>query len=203
MPQLFSGANPDTGGPTFTFLSLTNYQMAHIENWVRGTFDADWPGAPPAPVPFEKIPVARQAWALSEAALEACVGGPFFPGIEGTYDIARIATYHPEPHLRREFRIDPAHPAGFLTEKMALPWQADFTDCRGSWWPSQRPDDVVTKDSAKPQRWDRMIVGNDGDKRLDPYLNMVSFWSQLGFVVFDPAAGKFVEDERTLGAQSV
>ena len=63
--------------------------------------------------------MARQAWALCEAALEACVGELFFPGIEGTYDIARMTTYHPEPNLRREFRVDRAHPAGFLTEKMA------------------------------------------------------------------------------------
>ncbi len=202
MPQLYSGANADPGEPTFTFLSLTKYQMAHIENWVRGNFDDDWPGAPPASTPFEKIPVARQAWALSQAALEACVGGPFFPGIEGTYDIARMDTYHPEPHLRREFRINPAHPAGFLTEKMALPWQADFTDCRGFWWPSQRPDDVATKNSAQPQKWDRMIVGSDGDRHLHPYLNMVAFWSKLGFVVFDEGTGKFVEDERTLGTET-
>ena len=63
---------------------------------MRGDFDADWPGSPPAPTPFDNIPVARQAWALCEAALETCVGGSFFPGIEGTYDIARTATYHPE-----------------------------------------------------------------------------------------------------------
>lgn len=116
MPLLNSGANPDPGEPAFTFPALTRYQQAHIDNWVRGNFDADWPGTAPAPTPFERIPVAQQGWALSEAALEACVGEPFFPGIEGTYDIAREATYHPAPHLRREFRIDPAHPAGFLTE---------------------------------------------------------------------------------------
>ena len=32
MPKLFSGANPnpDPAAPTWTFLCLTNYQMAHI-----------------------------------------------------------------------------------------------------------------------------------------------------------------------------
>jgi L-Lysine epsilon oxidase N-terminal/L-lysine epsilon oxidase C-terminal domain len=198
MPKLFSGANPnpDTASPVWTFLSLTDYQMAHIENWVRGNFEDDWTGSAPAPTPFEKIPVARQAWALCEAALEACVGGSFFPGIEGTYDIARAATYHPEPNLRREFRIDPAHPAGFLTEKMALPWQADFADCSNHWWPSQRPDDVMTK-AGRRERWDRGITG----PTKNGHLNMVAFWSQLGFVLFDKVAGKFVENERTLGAE--
>jgi L-Lysine epsilon oxidase N-terminal/L-lysine epsilon oxidase C-terminal domain len=196
MPKLFSGANPDPdpAAPTFTYLALTNYQMANMENWVRGNFDDDWPGHPPDPVPLEDIPVARQAWALCEAALEGCVGGSFYPGIEGTYDIARAATYHPEPHLRREFRIDPAHPAGFLTEKMALPWQADFADCSDHWWPSQRPDDVTT-DSGDSERWDRGIAGPTRNR----HLNMVAFWSQLGMVVFDPVTNKFIETERTFG----
>ena len=55
MPRLYSGANPDPGDPIFTFLSLTRYQMAHIENWVNGNFDADWPGSAPTPTPFEKF----------------------------------------------------------------------------------------------------------------------------------------------------
>jgi hypothetical protein len=193
MPKLFSGANPDPGEPVWTFLSLTRYQIAHFENWATGNFDDDWTGTPPVPTPFDQIPVARQALALCEAALEACVGGSFFPGIEGTYDIARAATYHPEANLRREFRIDPAHPAGFLTEKMALPWQADFADCANFWWPSQRPDDVNKQDGGRA-RWDRDVVAGGAIQR---HLNMASFWSQLGVVVFDKGSGKFVETERT------
>jgi len=194
MPRLFSGANPDSGGPAWTYLALTRYQLAHIDNWVHGNFNDDWPGAPPAPVPFDQIPVARQAWALCEAALEPCVGGSFYPGIEGTYDIARIETYHPEPNLRREFRINPAHPAGFLTEKMALPWQADFAECSNYWWPSQRPDDVTLRTGEKV-RWDRGVAGTTMNHRL----NMANLWPQLGFVVFDQAAGRFFEEERILG----
>lgn len=195
MPRLFSGANPAPDGPTYTFLALTRYQLAHIDNWVNGNFADDWPGSAPAPVPFEQIPVARQAWALSEAALENCVGGPFYPGIEGTYDIARIATYNPQANLRSEFRVDPAHPPGFLTEKMALPWQADFVDCGDFWWPSQRPDKVTPKTGTAKVNWDRGVADLGGNR----HLNMVNSWSDLGFVVFDNAAGKFVEDERTLG----
>ena len=198
MPRLYSGANPATDGPTFVFLALTRYQLAHIDNWVHGNFDNDWPGSPPEPVPFDQIPVARQAWALCEAALENCVGGSFYPGIEGTYDIARLATYHPQANLRSECRIEPAHPAGFLTEKMALPWQADFVDCSDFWWPSQRPDNVTLKTGAKA-KWDRGVAGLQSNR----HLNMVASWSELGFVVFDKAAGKFVEDERTLGAPGV
>lgn len=192
MPLLFSGANPDPGGPVWTFLALTKYQMTHVQNWVLGNFDSDWPGAKPAPPEFADIPIAKQAWALTEAALTACVGGSFFPGIEGTYDIARIATYRPEEHLRQEFRVDPAHPAGFLSEKMALPWQADFADCSDYWWPSQRPVNV-TADGAQVA-WDRGVSAINSQTG---HLNMVRNWNKLGFVTRD-AAGKFIETERTL-----
>jgi hypothetical protein len=79
---------------------------------------------------------------------------------------------------------------------MALPWQADFADCANYWWPSQRPDDVRTKAGEKA-RWDRDIAGTT----RNAHLNMVDFWSKLGFVVFDEGTGKFVEDERTLGPE--
>ena len=83
MPFMNSGANPDASGPPWAYLSLTRYQFAHIHNWVAGNFAADWPGKVPEPIPFDKIKVSDQPAALNEAALEACVGGAFFPGIEG------------------------------------------------------------------------------------------------------------------------
>ena len=45
---------------------------------------ADWPGAEPAPTPLDKLPDKDRPQALDRAALEACVGGPFFPGIEAS-----------------------------------------------------------------------------------------------------------------------
>jgi hypothetical protein len=192
MPMLNSGANPDPNGPKWVYLSLTPYQLAHLQHWAIGDFANDWRGSEPMPTAFANIPVARQPHALNEAALEACVGGPFLPGIEGTYDIARISTYHPERYLRQEFRIDPRLPAGSLTEKMALPWQADFADCDRFWWPSQRPVLVTTK-SGEQEEWTRGI--ND-PKPNTHHRNMVSFWSRLAFIVRDEATGKFSERDR-------
>jgi L-Lysine epsilon oxidase N-terminal/L-lysine epsilon oxidase C-terminal domain len=192
MPMLNSGANPDPKGPKWAFLSLTPYQFAHLQHWALGDFANDWPGAEPKPKAFKNIPLARQPHALNEAALEACVGGPFLPGIEATYDIARISTYHPERYLRQEFRIDPRLPAGSLTEKMALPWQADFADCQRFWWPSQRPVAVTTKSGGQAQ-WSR---GIDDPKPDTIHRNMASFWSRLAFIVRDEATGKFREQDR-------
>ena len=90
---------------------------------------------------------------------------PILPWHRGIYDIARISTHHPERYLRQEFRIDPRLPAGSLTEKMALPWQADFADCRESWWPSQRPVAVTTK-SGKRNQWSRGIDNPKPDTKI-------------------------------------
>jgi hypothetical protein len=188
MPFMNSGANPDANGPPWAYLSLTRYQFAHIQNWVAGNFAEDWPGKAPGPIPFEQIKVGNQPAALNEAALEACVGGAFYPGIEGTYDIARIATYHPERNLRRDLRVSPAHPAGFLTEKMALPWQADFADCADYWWPSQRPVNVTRQDGSRVE-WARGVTGVQRNR----HLNMVEFWSNLAHVLREPDGMRFVE----------
>jgi len=191
MPMLNSGANPDPSGPPWIYPSLSRYQHAHIRNWMLGNFDADWPGQEPVPVPFSQIDIAMQPRALCEAALETCIGGSFYPGIEGTYDVVRAETYHPQANLRREFRLDPIHPAGFLTEKMALPWQADFADCGAFWWPSQRPVYVDTG-GGQSDNWDRKING----VARNGHLNMIEFWSKLGLIVRDPATGVFVETDR-------
>jgi hypothetical protein len=191
MPLLNSGSNPDPKGSTWAYLSLTWYQLAHFQNWVAGNYDADWPGSEPPPKPFEQIPVSDRPRALTEAALEACIGGPFYPGIESTYEIARLGTYHADRHLRRDFRIDVERPAGFLTEKMALPWQADYADCADFWWPSQRPVRVTTQDGTD-LLWDRGINGVRGVRR-DGHLNMVDFWFKLAHVLRDAASGNFAE----------
>ncbi len=188
MPFMNSGANPDASGPPWAYLSLTKYQFAHLHNWVAGNFTDDWPGKAAESIPLDQIEVGHQPAALNEAALEACVGGSFFPGIEGTYDIARASTYDPQRNLRRDLRVNPTHPAGFLTEKMALPWQADFADCADFWWPSQRPVNVIKKDGTQAQ-WARGITG----MQRNPHLNMVEFWSSLAHVLREQGSTRAVE----------
>ncbi|WP_406233036.1 LodA/GoxA family CTQ-dependent oxidase [Nocardia sp. NBC_01009] len=110
-----------------------------MRRWADGDFDADWPGREPTPRRFDQIPVTEQPAALERAALEACAGGPFFPGIEMTYT-SRDPNMYVEPH-----RLRPDLPPGELTKRMALPWQADFYYCQVHWWPAQRPDEVITE----------------------------------------------------------
>ena len=77
---------------------------------------------------------------LDRAALEACVGGAFAPGIEaGGDDQPPILV----GKYTAAFRLDHATVApGALTSKMSIPWQDDFKACGANWWPVARPNDV-------------------------------------------------------------
>ena len=172
MPQL-SGDNGNsvTGDPTL-WLSVTELQYEFLEAWKDGKFDADWPHGldprrGPRQPPLGAIPPKFQPDALDRATVEACVGGPFYPGIEITF----IATH---PDLYSEpFRFDAATLApGHVTRWMALPWQADFFECYDVWWPAQRPDDVITESAYE----DAISVWNSGVTGADPapsFLNLV------------------------------
>ncbi|NET55647.1 MAG: 3-isopropylmalate dehydrogenase [Symploca sp. SIO2E6] len=177
MPKLYSGVNPSNPFSAYIFPSLTQHQYLQMEKWKDGDFDADWSGSEPCSIPFDKLPLDQQPHALTQAALEACIGGPFFPGIETTYLMTLPETYS------APFRIDPSHKPGYLTEHMALPWQADFNDCGAFWWPAQRPVSVKVGDSFK-----------DYSRGIHGYSGMVKHWSDLGFIV--EQGDEYVETER-------
>jgi L-Lysine epsilon oxidase N-terminal/L-lysine epsilon oxidase C-terminal domain/von Willebrand factor type A domain len=168
MPQLNGGDS-----------SLTNIQLAHMQRWKdNSNFTNDWAGVP---APEAAISPAG----MDRAALEACVGGAFFPGIEagglspGNRPIVESAFYS------EAFRINHATVApGSISASMALPWQADFNACVGTWWPVPRPGDVLPQGTSTYQAWDRDIGGAD---------DMVANWHTLGFVVKQGAAHAEVE----------
>ena len=158
MPKVNSGLDPDNPEKG-EYTALTEYQYAMMEKWSRGDFHADFT-TEPAPVPFEKLPLEQRPDALTRAALEGCIGAPFFPGIEVTYVIAQAATYE------ASFRIRQTLSPGFLTECMAVPWQADFFACgvvAGS--TPGRCRDCLRSDSALFRRhtglcrYDPLVVG--------------------------------------------
>ena len=155
MPQLSGDGGDVVQHDPERWQSVTPLQYRVLTDWANGQFVADWPdGANPylGPPPAPAASPADAAHALDRAALEACVGGPFYPGIEITH-IALHASLYSEP-----FRIAPAvgasdRPAGDITKWMAVPWQSDFFECYDHWWPAQRPDDVLP-DAA----FDRALV---------------------------------------------
>jgi hypothetical protein len=172
-----------------------------MRRWSEGRFTADWRGRAPAAKALDALPPKDRPRALDRAALEACVGGGFFPGIEVGRMMLDPGTYD----RQRPFRVSPRLAPGTLTARMAVPWQADFFDCQlqpdgedgveggMDWWPGQRPVNVW-RDGARepwvPPAW----------KRPE---RMVEGWSRLGFVRKQKVAGtdadeEYVEVERSV-----
>lgn len=161
------GASPDMPRLSGSDAALTVTQYAHLQRWQSGSCAADWAGPP---VPSATVTPDG----LDRAALEACVGGAFFPGIEagglsaGSRPILESAYAAP-------FRLDHSALApGGISASMALPWHADFKACGDNWWPVPRPNDVLPQGSASSVRWDRGVASMD---------DMVTGWKGLGFVV--------------------
>ena len=191
MPILFGDSDSTSR------LTLTPTQYHIMRQWSAGTFNRTgwvWP------VPAPTSPAVPTAKGLDRAALMACSGGAFFPGIEMGW-ISREWNLYVSPF---EFRF--AHPLpggdplgidlttatfglypGDVTKRMACPWQSDFWKCSDTWWPAQRPDEVVVNAGTLARdAWDRktQLVGGTA---VSGHMGMVVNWHRLGVVA--PAVG--------------
>ncbi len=174
MPMLWSDHYVDGYG-----LSLTPTQYEIMKRWTEGDFFDDWKGKPAKP----SADVTPSG--LDRAALEACVGGGLYPGLEASWLLRDHYDFIEPFRLAHTFRQ-----AGDVTKQMAVPWQADFTECvqdgEYAWWPSNRPDDVFPEGAKTQVPWTRKLVETKED--------MVQRWHRLGFVVKKGA--RHVETER-------
>ena len=164
--------NPGGGGGDMPDLNgsdsrVTPTQYAHLQRWQAGTYAADWTGVPSA-----EATVSPDG--LDRSALEACVGGAFYPGIEAGGLNAGDRPILEKPYTAT-FRLDHTQVGpGDVSQAMALPWQADFNACADNWWPVPRPNDVYTTPGGSSVRWSRDVANAD---------EMVTEWNRLGFVV--------------------
>jgi hypothetical protein len=184
MPRLFAAEGyPDK---EYRTIALTPVQYEAISKW------ATVPDTPPEFVwDSPTDPWAGQSLpdALDRVALEACVGGAFFPGIEAPHFIADGQNYEATLPVRLLSTI----PAGTVNAASAVPWQADFFQCRWEgasengletfagqdddygWWPAQRPDSVFTDTTLETRvKWDAGVGSMN---------EMVTGWAGLGFVL--------------------
>jgi hypothetical protein len=166
-------------------LRFTKSQKEILDDWRDGAFLAGSDPARTAPT---------EADMLDELALSRTVGGGFFPGIEAgfmlTYGLyagkARLTRGDFEDFDGQRRRLQP----GAITERMAVPWQADFSECQARWWPAQRPD--VARFGPDGQalppntRWDRLVAvaAQDGPiaHNRPSRMNMVAHFAKLGVV---------------------
>jgi hypothetical protein len=206
----FEKKKADAPLPT-SFLSLTQVQYAVLEQWAKGNFEPDWKGKPPIPNPGEVTPEG-----LDLAALENCVGGPFYPGIEVSW-LVRQQSLYPEPFRLNAPKTPEDEPGdkpltigplefgpGYFSQQMAQPWQADFYDCHKEshttpgkkkyffmWWTAQRPDDVFPAGGDEQVRWVRQFDDpskNDDDNEGDiaRFDQMQKNWPKLKFLIPAP-----------------
>lgn len=186
------------------FLSLTQVQYALLKAWRAGQFIGDWTFGELryAPVP---VPGAITPHGLDQAALENCVGAPCYPGIEVSWLIRRPELYAGAFRLKDPgFKLGPLEfTAGFFSQQMALPWQADFYDCHKEkhrspegeelvfmWWTAQRPDDIRDDADSPFHRWVERF-DKDAEDPADPdaitnltrFSKMRTQWSELDFIV--------------------
>ncbi|MES0151777.1 LodA/GoxA family CTQ-dependent oxidase [Mesorhizobium sp. M0012] len=200
LPALSGDTGDASPGQPTTWLSVTRSQYDLLTKWRDGKFKNDWKGEWPEP-DNEISPEG-----LDRAALEACAGGAFYPGIEGGWLLRNPTAYTAAFRLSHE-RLKP----GDVTRHMACPWQADFFECAYHWWPAQRPDEVLTQEALRRLREiDERLAQLDPEGRearglmaerkmlwserarwarglppdsFDGDLAMVAKWHQHGFVV--------------------
>lgn len=199
MPRVFGDDWLDKKNRLLEYLTLTRTQYALLEQWHRGHFQSDW--SPPAVPTQEQITPEG----LDRAALENCVGGGFHPGFEVGWLIRKREIFSEPFRIKQDASLSPGAPslsvrAGFFTQQMGIPWQADSHDCLRernqnghdfAWWPGQRPDDVYRSAAnvaaGKMVSWTRNLSGS--------YLDMVNKWSTLRFVVKEGNA--YIEQQET------
>lgn len=178
-----------------TNATVTPLQYKMVEDWASGALQDT---APPAPVYAQ----------LDRAALENCIGGNYYPGIEASWGLGDPQEHRYKFKAQRYkgndlFRLDISSlKPGDVTKQMALPWQADFFDCAKytgvAWWPSQRPDDVIVEGLGGQPAW---LDHGDPNGLVKSMKEMVSNWHKLGFVV--PKGGQQVETERHVTCQNI
>lgn len=168
--------NPPGGGGDMPDLNnsgsdddrLTSVQYQHMSNWVNNVnFTNDWSG-----VPAPQTSITPEG--LDRAALENCVGGAFYPGIETG---GLPSDYRPsiDTSIYMEaYRLKATTAPGTLSHVMALPWQNDFFQCANNWWPVPRPN-VVIRNGIAGQSFTSGMVSSAQD--------MVDKWHNLGFIL--------------------
>ena len=142
-------------------VALTSTQLAMLQQWSAGDFDADYEPDRITTRRIENIPVAEQPDILDRASLEFCLADAFHPGCEMTWPMRTTGLYMAPFRLRHAPGgwIEPDYgpvlgadlinlpngpllggqlPGG-ITRWMAVPWQTDTASCRSGYLKSYDP----------------------------------------------------------------
>jgi len=156
LPPFYGDGFGDYEDVAIDELALTETLYGWLEQWVDGDFV---PGQRrETPARLSDLPLAAQPGALDRTPLEACLGGPFHPGIELTWPMRVPRMWRPPadadglpfrlhilppgvapqddfgPVLTPDVCIGPDGPLvasgpGSLTRWLGVPWQTDEASC--------------------------------------------------------------------------
>lgn len=144
MPPLAGDGGPARNGKPGTWLTLLPSQYRKFGRWRADGFKGagrDESRIERRAASLDALTPDDQVLALQRAALEPAVGGAFYPGVEVSAVIKARASY------ASAFRIDAARVSpGDLTKALPVPWHAGLYLRKGQWWPSARPEDVVSEE---------------------------------------------------------
>ena len=136
------------------YAALSDCQLAMLDQWAQGDFEADYDPAYRPPAGIEQVPLAEQGDVLTKAALEFCLADAFHPGCEMTWPVRTATMYmapfrfqHASPRwiepdlgeiLTSDSMTIPNGPLygqipGGITRWMAVPWQTDTASCRSGY----------------------------------------------------------------------
>lgn len=140
--------------------ALSDCQLAMLEQWAAGDFEADYDPDHRPPATIDEVPLARQGDVLTKAALDFCLADAFHPGCEMTLPV-RASTMYMQPFrfahvlegwvapnlgevLTSDGMTIPNGPLygqipGGITRWMAVPWQTDSASCRSGYTPAYDP----------------------------------------------------------------
>lgn len=192
-------------------LTVSDVQYALLQKWQAGCFEADWD-----PDNAKSVDAVVTPAGLDEAALREASGGAFVPGIECSWLLTNPKVFR-YPFRLAQGRIVTANTfvgpievsPGMVTAQMALPWQADFADCKKepvigelvqvAWWPWQRPDDVLRGGTANRENlgWTPWAPSQDSiDDDSKRFLGMVDHWHDFDFIA-EQSDGSIGPQEKT------
>jgi hypothetical protein len=140
--------------------ALSDCQLAMLEAWAEGNFEADWDPHRKSPWSIGEVPLSARGDMLTRAALEFCLADAFHPGCEMTWPV-RAQTLYMAPFRFQHAPagwIEPAQSEvlttdsvtipngplygqlpGGITRWMAVPWQTDTSSCRSGYVPTYDP----------------------------------------------------------------
>lgn len=143
--------------------TLSDLQLAFLDQWVEGDFDADYDQHQKPITNINELPVAQQPDMLTQAAMDFCLADAFHPGCEMTWPMRTADMYMAPFRLKHAQDTEPTNGhyygpvmnndvidlpegplkggqvAGGITRWMAIPWHCDTASCRDGYEPDYDP----------------------------------------------------------------